>query len=575
MTALRLRPFLLGLLLTSPVLLGAGLTVFGEGVGGGIKGTKHDLSADGPGPWKANENSQVCKFCHIPHSAAPGAPLWNRADGGRTYQVYGSSTAGASPTQPNGSSRQCLSCHDGAVALGAVLRGKPIRMATGRERLTGRGRVGSDLRDDHPVGISYSQAHTTAPGLRASPSLPVKLDSQGRVQCSSCHDVHDDSNGQFLVQPDTNGGLCLSCHAPQGWTASTHATSNATLTTNVDDPWGPGGGTVADKACRGCHTPHHAGRPERLLNRFKEEENCLSCHNGWVAKTDLRQESGKLSGHHAAATTGVHDPTEDPATMPRHVECSDCHNPHEVTSDHASPGPTSGALSGRLRGARGVSDTGGRVERVSTEREVCFRCHGDHAPPSATRIVRQVDERSIRRKFDPGNASAHPVRGVRGAGSVSLRSPWTSSSRMSCTSCHNNDSGPAVGGSGPRGPHGSRWPFLLEKRYDTADRTTEGPASYALCYGCHDRGSIMGDQSFPEHRRHVAQERIPCSACHDPHGVAGTTGPGSQHQALINFDTWIVRPVGQTLEFTSTGPGEGNCTVSCHGVDHVNTPYSR
>ena len=61
---------------------------------------------------------------------------------------------------------------------------------------------------------------------------------------------------------------------------------------------------------------------------------------------------------------------------------------------------------------------------------------------------------------------------------------------------------------------------------------------------------------------------IPCSACHDPHGVAdnGATGTGS-HTHLINFDVQIAG-ANPTPVFRDTGTFSGSCTLTCHGFKH-------
>jgi hypothetical protein len=140
---------------------------------------------------------------------------------------------------------------------------------------------------------------------------------------------------------------------------------------------------------------------------------------------------------------------------------------------------------------------------------------------------------------------------------------------MSCQDCHNNPDARQLGGASANGPHGSRYEFLLADRYETADFTMESPRAYALCYRCHDRNSILGDESFSLHRVHIVDSRTPCSACHAPHGV---NGAASQHSHLINFDLSIV--LGER-RFSDTGPFSGSCTLTCHGVRHVNFNYAR
>src|SRR5512138_2332341 len=74
------------------------------------------------------QSAQICIFCHTPHHSSSEGPLWNRQASSRTFKHYSSSTLSIDDPalraiseygQPNGSSRLCLSCHDGSTALGA------------------------------------------------------------------------------------------------------------------------------------------------------------------------------------------------------------------------------------------------------------------------------------------------------------------------------------------------------------------------------------------------------------------------------------------------------------------------
>ena len=155
----------------------------------------------------------------------------------------------------------------------------------------------------------------------------------------------------------------------------------------------------------------------------------------------------------------------------------------------------------------------------------------------------------------------------------------TPSTMISCTDCHNSDQSRLAGGSGPDGPHGSRFEPLLIANYSTKDFTSESEQSYALCYRCHDRSSILGNESFTLHRLHVVGERAPCSVCHDAHGISATQGNATDHSNLINFDLSVVRPIPADFNFTprlgyrDTGRVSGTCTLVCHDVTHVNFGY--
>ena len=96
----------------------------------GVSATVHNLSVSGPGSVRALEETEVCKFCHIPHNAVVPAPLWghalSRVDRYEVPTLRRGKEASEPAPQPDGSSRLCLSCHDGTVALGDVGGSGPI-----------------------------------------------------------------------------------------------------------------------------------------------------------------------------------------------------------------------------------------------------------------------------------------------------------------------------------------------------------------------------------------------------------------------------------------------------------------
>jgi hypothetical protein len=211
------------------------------------------------------------------------------------------------------------------------------------------------------------------------------------------------------------------------------------------------------------------------------------------------------------------------------------------------------------------------------EYEICFRCHSTGNTVSS-RTARQIVQNNTRLEFQTGNPSFHPVAGVGRSTTVpSLLAPWTTSSRVTCTDCHNNNAGPystgtgtTPSGTGVNGPHGSTYPLLLERQYVTANNTTESATTYALCYKCHSRTSVLADQtgSFRLHNKHIVGERTPCNVCHDPHGISSTQGTTANNARLINFDTSIVTPSGGAMRWTRVGTTGGSCTLICHGANH-------
>ncbi len=540
---------------------------------GQVVGTKHNLSVNSPGLIKAFGEEEVCVFCHTPHSGLPKSPLWNTKKPKLTYKPYSSSTLASKPGQPTGSSKLCLSCHDGTIALGKLIstRRRPIKLP---QRITGRASMDTDLSDDHPISFTYDSALSAVNPELVDPSLlgdgPVKLES-GQMQCISCHDSHSSDYPKFLVVDGRYSGLCVICHEKRGWAGSEHDVSAATWSGIGGNPWpDTEWTTVAENGCQSCHSPHSAGRPERLLLFAAEEDNCLSCHDGSVAATDIATEMNKGSTHPVSAFLGEHDPAEDFRSMPRHVECQDCHNPHSVVTAPA----TAPFASGALAFVPGVSAQGTQTEIAGFEYEVCLRCHLDESSPV---VIRQIYEPNMRLKFDVANPSYHPVMGLgRNLAVPSMISPWTVTSYVYCTDCHSNDDGPGGLGGGPRGPHGSNWPFLLERPYTTVDGAAEDSIRYGLCYKCHNRSSILNDESFPTHRKHIVDARTSCATCHDPHGISAGQGNATNNSHLINFSTDEVVPnsLGD-LFFEDRGSLAGSCSLSCHDFDHIDTSYQR
>ena len=390
------------------------------------------------------------------------------------------------------------------------------------------------------------------------------------MQCTSCHDSHADVHGNFLKTTDLRSRLCLACHQPEGWSTAAHSVSTARWNGSGTNPW-PAARyqTVANNACANCHRSHGAGRPARLQTFPLEEDNCLHCHNGNVAATDIRADIRKFSAHSPLFTVGVHDPVEDPRSMPRHAECSDCHDPHEARAGRARP-PN---VPGPLVGVSGIDSTGSPVARIRFGHELCYKCHSDDHG-TTTSVSRVIKQANIRLEFQPQNPSFHPIETTgRNPDVPSLLPPWTTASRMACTDCHQSDSSPDFGGSGAAGAHGSIYRPLLGANYETRDGLPETSHAYALCYRCHSRSSILNGDSFKYHREHVVDGKASCAACHDAHGISASQGSQLNNSHLINFDARIVGPNDGRIEFVDLGSRRGSCTLTCHGVSHRDWRY--
>jgi hypothetical protein len=191
---------------------------------GSIIRTKHNLSVSGDGSIKSTSETRVCIFCHSSHNASSEGPLWNhKTTSSGKFQTYKRSTMVSNPEQPNGSTKLCLSCHDGTIAVGAIRgRAVPIPMknvtVSGKIPVSRKSHIGTDLRGSHPVSVKFDQrVALTNKSLKwpiSDPEQAVGTDHNGYVQCTSCHDPHDDSKSDkypFWKKP-TFSEVCKACH---------------------------------------------------------------------------------------------------------------------------------------------------------------------------------------------------------------------------------------------------------------------------------------------------------------------------------------------------------------------------
>lgn len=152
-----------------------------------LAATKHNFT-NPASPYKALlGTSTICQPCHTPHHALTDATgnlnasissfIWNHAMSTATYTLFDGST-GSFIGQVDGSqgmdrvSRLCLGCHDGTVALDAFgmdPSGSGARFAGTTPFTSGAvANLGTDFRDDHPVGIVAQVSDATVLCCRAA-----------------------------------------------------------------------------------------------------------------------------------------------------------------------------------------------------------------------------------------------------------------------------------------------------------------------------------------------------------------------------------------------------------------------
>ena len=562
----------------------------GRGAVADLQTSKHNLSTSGPGPIVADTESRTCVFCHTPHNANPAVPLWNHASSVANYTPYASSTLSVPvlPDQPTGSSKLCLACHDGTVALGQTVNNGLIALqntGAGGRMPTGSSDIGTDLTDDHPISFVRNPANPETIDPPAGDA--VGLAPTGEIQCVSCHDPHvediDPVSRRFLVKSNQASALCVTCHVVGGWSTnpSSHESSSAVYT----DVQGAHTGytTVRDNGCESCHRPHSGNEPERIL-KFVEEETCDKCHDGSVG-TDVASAFNRAYTHPTySVTPSVHDAAESPDDVfnplpevspgaERHAECADCHDPHAAFDQAANPPDVTGALAGTW----GIDSVGVKVDPARYEYEVCYKCHADSANkpqelglPDPPYTRRQIVQFNVRLEFDPGSPSHHAVEAPGQNPDVpSLIPPYTENSVIYCTDCHASDAGAS-------GPHGSQYVHIMERNLEYGGNVPGQNFGqlYAMCFKCHSQTSILGDVSFERHQKHIDGENTSCTVCHDPHGISATQGNATANSHLINFDLGVVSPSSSgQLRFEDRGNRHGACYLTCHGDNHNPETY--
>lgn len=204
-----------------------------------IRNSKHDLSFNSTATVKTITSSytEVCVFCHTPHSTQSTSLLWNRTASTATYQVYSSPTMEQVVPQPGAVSKNCLSCHDGTITLASVINNPasaggtaPAFAAPGKLDTTAYSGIGTNLSNDHPIGFIYSTSRLTDGALRTETVSGIKVSVEATsparkltlygttpatatLECGSCHDPHGVAGvPAFLRVSNNNSELCFTCH---------------------------------------------------------------------------------------------------------------------------------------------------------------------------------------------------------------------------------------------------------------------------------------------------------------------------------------------------------------------------
>jgi hypothetical protein len=211
----------------------------------GLKGKSGNTGAGTAVSEAWNGRNEICRVCHVPHDHSQAAQrysnglLWNHGVSTATYTMYdntwSSTLNGVQSAQPDGTAKLCLGCHDGSVAIDTFDKyaggtiffdGTATGYSTGY-KVPGFADGGNlDLRGTHPISIAFPAADAnefTDPGVAtwASGDTVASTLDNGKIQCSTCHDVHSQEvvagshllrAAQTVAQGGVASGLCLTCH---------------------------------------------------------------------------------------------------------------------------------------------------------------------------------------------------------------------------------------------------------------------------------------------------------------------------------------------------------------------------
>ena len=433
------------------------------------------------------------------------------------------------------------------------------------------------------TAIASAQPDTSSPFLAATALTAPNITSPNihgpyttnSGECATCHRTHTAKGSNLLTKSTPQSTLCFTCHDGTG--------ANTNVLATYNDPAVPQN-VVAD----------------RLIYRHDT-----------LAPTSHTSASVNEFG-------GVSD---------RHSECSDCHNSHQAKGPDSTTLPDGVTASSRLAGVSGVSVVNGAAGTAPTytflpggavpitrEYQLCFKCHSGFTKldsnagfkPSRYRLDKAIE-------FNPANPSYHPVEAPgknpspKMAASLAGPSPYkqwnfTTSSVISCANCHSNYKRfnlvtlPSANASSPL--HASNTAGILRQPYRNRLLKPVSEAykdsDFALCLMCHSNTPFANQTgtatNFGFHGYHLtaligqgsanAMIDTPgagggnaiCAECHfRQHSTTYKNTTPTQDisgAGLVSFAP-NVQPNGGILQWASTTPGTGSCTLTCHGKTHT------
>ncbi len=281
-----------------------------------VRETKHNLAANTD--TVAAGTTEVCVFCHTPHGgrtdvAGGGAPLWNRAlPSGTGYQNYTSpnfdNEQGTLTVGPKGVSLACLSCHDGTIALDALIN------APGSGGFVVGNRDGTAISSD--PNINFSGGGVDGTQTMREGARPASTDPDPYL--GGLHNFVAAGNTTFGMEPfpnltqDLRDDHPISMRMPSNDPQFDDARTSSTTTSANIRPVKRAGTTL----------PTDKRDQIRLYNTDSNLDwvECASCHNPHTPRTTfLRLPSiaggagdGEISPAYAAGATNARTLNHEP-----------------------------------------------------------------------------------------------------------------------------------------------------------------------------------------------------------------------------------------------------------------------
>lgn len=496
-------------------------------------------SAPATSTYPASTSQVYCTSCHSDHNYFNGSRAANMRS---SVASAGSETTNTDfvPRAPYGA---CVSCHS--------------------------------IGQTKPAGDQKSGGSTTTPLI------------DGAAFAASPHSFEATSG---FSDGTTFRANCVKCHSDEQpktiqtskYTFGTHYSAEQRILAAMGAVV-PAGGATEESACYKCHST--TANPN--VGRDYYGVASMSATSQGIATA-----ASQAYGHPFGLGSGLHTSDEPSSAVwsKRHIECEDCHNPHQ-----AKPGARvvgSSTISPTMQGVRAIKPSWTATPWTAAasfletsvgsgagdyEAYVCFRCHTSYGGAVTGTTTSGIQRTDLSVEFNPANQSGHNVLGTsttwpKETTASGLPYSWTFPTnafttatvpsmgvgyKMTCTDCHGNDAA-----QGARGPHGSSSKFML------VSGGTQDWWSYSLnqwsstmCARCHNKAS---------NNVHTGTQHgtFTCDMCHArvPHGWKRPrllVRAGVDTAPYVSSDPRTLKGFA-AKSYTPTGWQKTNCYNGCH-----------